>query len=180
VPKLRYTYNPDKARQLLAQAGYANGIDVENVATVGNYVADKEINEAIAAMLTAVGLRMTISTPEQAKRTTDFEAGKLPFYYQQRGSVRDPGGPLAQYMETGATKRLNYSNPKLDELFQKERATFNEDERKKLLWEIDELIQEEVPMFFLWRHKLLWGVSKSLDWTPRNDEAFYPSEVRVR
>jgi peptide/nickel transport system substrate-binding protein len=164
----------------MAQAGYGGGIDVENVATQGNYIGDKAINEAMAAMLTAVGLRMTVSTPEQSKRTTDFEAGKLPFYYQQRGSVRDPGGPLALYMETGATKRLNYSNPRLDELFVKDRGTFEDAERRKVLAEIVELIQEEVPMHFLWRHKLLWGVSKSIEWKPRLDEAFYPSTVRVK
>jgi peptide/nickel transport system substrate-binding protein len=180
VPKLRYTYDPNKAKELMAQAGYPNGIDVDNIASNGSLIADKEVNEAIGAMLTAVGLRMKITTPEPAKRTTDIESGQAPFYYQQRGSVRDPGGPLAQYIETGASKRLNYSNPKIDELFKKERATFDEVERKKVLAELVELIQEEVPMYFLWRHKPIFGVAKSIDYTPRQDEGFYPSTIRMK
>ena len=97
-----------------------------------------------------------------------------------RGQLRDPGRPLAQYFETGATKRLGYSNPRADELFGQARAAFDPNERKKILAEIQNLLTEEAPAAFMWRQKLQWGIAKNIEWTPRTDEAIYASEIRVK
>src|SRR5262249_14661362 len=53
----RYSYNPERAKQLLAQAGYPNGLDVELQTPVGRYVQDKQSAEAMAQMLTQAGIR---------------------------------------------------------------------------------------------------------------------------
>jgi peptide/nickel transport system substrate-binding protein len=94
--------------------------------------------------------------------------------------VRDPGPPLSQYFQTGVTKRLNYSNPELDALFNQERATFEPEQRKQLLVKIMSLITEEAPAQFLWRHKLLWGVANSIQWTPVPNEAIWAADIRVK
>src|SRR5262249_43143755 len=51
----KYTYDPAKARELLKQAGYPNGVEVDYYATVGRYISDKQVSEAIVPMLEAVG-----------------------------------------------------------------------------------------------------------------------------
>ena len=57
-PKLqpKYTYNPEKAKELLKQAGYPNGVDVELQTPVGRYTLDKQVSEAMIPMLNAGGL----------------------------------------------------------------------------------------------------------------------------
>ena len=81
-----------RARQLVAQAGYPNGLDVEFATSAGRYTMDKQISEAIAQMLTAVGIRaQALLTPEYSTYWASILEGKVPFYYQQRGSIRDPG-----------------------------------------------------------------------------------------
>ena len=78
--KPRYTYNPKKARELLAKAGYPNGVDVKLYTLVGRYTLDKQVNEAVAAMLTEVGIRTKLQTPEWPTLWANVQKGKVPFF----------------------------------------------------------------------------------------------------
>ena len=176
----RYTYNPERARQLLAEAGYPNGLDVELATPVGRYVQDKQASEAMAAQLTAVGIRTRLLTPEWPTLWADVQAGKVPFYYMGRGSVSDPGPALSQYFETGVSPRIGYSNPQLDALFAKERASFDPNERKKALSELMSYLTEEAPAHFLWTINMLWGMDKNVEYQPRPDMRIFANEIRVR
>ncbi len=176
----RYTYDPERAKQLLAQAGYPNGVDVELYTPVGRYTQDKQVAEAMAQMLTAVGIRTRLMTPEWPTMWADVQAGKTAFYYMGRGSVLDPGRPLSQYFETGVSPRVGYSNPQVDALFVKERGTFDPEQRKQTLNELLSLITEEAPGHFLWRHKMLWGLARNIELTPRPDDRIFANEIRVR
>jgi peptide/nickel transport system substrate-binding protein len=176
----RYTYDPEKAKQLLAQAGHPNGVDVELSTPVGRYTLDKQISEAVAAMLTEVGIRTKLLTPEWPTLWANVQKGRVPFYYMGRGSVLDPSAALHQYFKTGGSPRIGYSNPKLDELLDKEQQSFKPSERKKYLSQAMSLMTEEAPAHFMWRHKLLWGVSKKLDYQPRADARVYGMEIKVR
>ena len=93
----------------------------------------------------------------------------MAFFYQARGSLRDLGN-FNEYFETGVTKRINYSDPRVDALWAQARASFDPDARKRVLSELQSVLLEDVPVHFLWRNKVLWGVSNSVDWTPRADE----------
>ena len=122
-PKLNY--DPETAKKLLAQAGYPNGVDVELQTPVGRYTLDKQLTEAMIPMLNAVGIRAKLLTPEWATLWANVQKGTMPFYYMGRGSVQDPSAALHQYFHTGETPRIGYSNPKLDELLDKEQAEFD-------------------------------------------------------
>jgi len=90
-------YDPEKAKQMLAEAGYPNGFDFTFKYSAGRYVQDKEAGQAIAAQLAKVGARAkqevlepgTFLTQMQAKQLTDMHlGGYLPppdahFMYQQ-------------------------------------------------------------------------------------------------
>lgn len=178
--KPRYEYNPEKAKKLLAQAGYPNGVDVELQTPVGRYTLDKQVTEAIAAMLTSVGIRAKLLTPEWPTLWANVQAGRVPFYYMGRGSVLDPSPPLHQYFRTGVTPRIGYSNPKVDEVLYKEQQEFDPTKRKKYLSQAMSLITEEAPACFLWRHKLLWGMTKKVDYNPRPDAFIFGLDIRSR
>jgi peptide/nickel transport system substrate-binding protein len=176
----KYTYNPEKARALLKQAGYPNGVDVELSTPVGRYTLDKQITEAMVPMLTAVGIRTKLLTPEWATLWANVQVGKVPFYYMGRGGVVDPSAALAQYFETGASPRIGYSNAKLDELLSAERQAFDPAKRKKLLGQAMGLITEEAPAQFMWRHQLLFGLAKNVDYRPLPSERIYGWNMKVR
>jgi len=175
----RYRYDPEKARQLVLQAGFPNGVDVDFYTPVGRYTLDKQIAEAIVPMLHAVGIRAKLQTPEWATLWANVQAGKVPFYYMGRGGVIDPSVALAQYFETGGSPRIGYSNPKLDRLLAQERQTFDPTKRKKLLGEAMSLITKEAPAHFLWRHQLAYGMARNIDYKPRPDLRIFGANMRV-
>ena len=181
-PKLqpRYTYNPEKAKELLKQAGYPNGVDVELQTPVGRYTLDKQLTEAMVPMLKAVGIRTKLLTPDWATLWANVQVGKVPFYYMGRGGVVDPSAALAQYFETGASPRIGYSNPKVDELLKQERQTFDPAQRKKILGQAMALITEEAPAQFMWRHQLLFGMAKNVDYRPLPSERIYGWNMKVK
>ncbi|MBI4495078.1 MAG: peptide ABC transporter substrate-binding protein [Chloroflexi bacterium] len=176
----RYTYDPARAKQLLAQAGYPNGVDVELSTPVRRYVQDKEVSEAMAQMLTAVGIRTKLLTPEWATLWENVQKGKVPFYYMGRGGVQEPGRPLADYFETGVTPRIGYTNPRVDALFKQERASFDPVERKKLLQELMSLITEDAPAHFLWRQNFITGVAKQIEHHPHPSGRVFASQIWVK
>jgi peptide/nickel transport system substrate-binding protein len=175
----KYDYNPDKARKLLAQAGYPNGIDVELQTPVGRYTLDKQINEAIVAMLNSSGFRAKLLTPEWATLWANVQAGKVPFYYMGRGSVVDPSVALSQYFETGISPRIGYANPKFDKLLATERQTFDPAKRRKVLSEAMGLLTEEAPACFMWRHKMTYGLAKHIDYKPTPSGRIFGEDIRL-
>jgi peptide/nickel transport system substrate-binding protein len=176
----KYTYNPEKAKELLKQAGYPNGVDVELQTPVGRYTLDKQLTEAMVPMLNAVGIRTKLLTPEWATLWANVQNGKVPFYYMGRGGVVDPSAALSQYFETGGSPRIGYSNPKVDELLSAERQAFDPAKRKKILGQVMSLITEEAPAHFLWRHQLLFGMAKNVDYRPLPSERIYGWNMKVK
>lgn len=176
----KYSYNPEKSKELLKQAGYPSGVDVELQTPVGRYTLDKQVSEAMIPMLNAAGFRAKLLTPDWATLWANVQVGKVPFYYMGRGGVVDPSAALAQYFETGASPRIGFSNSKVDDLLKQERQTFEPAKRKKLLGEAMSVITEEAPAHFLWRHQLLFGMAKNVDYRPLPSERIFGWNMKVR
>lgn len=168
-----YTYDPDKARALVRQAGFPNGVDVDLYTPVNRYVNDKQVAEAMIPMLNAVGIKAKLKTPEWATLWANVRKGKTGFYMMGRGGMVDPSGALSQYFETGVAPRIGYSSPKVDALLRKERATFDVEERKKVLNQAINAILEDAPAHFLWHQKSHYGVANGVNIDMRPDHFVY-------
>jgi peptide/nickel transport system substrate-binding protein len=176
----KYSYDPAKAKQLLTEAGFPNGVDVELFASADRYVNDRQSTQAIGSMLTKVGIRTKVSIRDYSIEWPNVRKGLVPFYYQGRGSVIDPSPFLEQYFQSGVEPRIGYSNPQLDKLLEAERREFDPALRKQLLLKAYDLIQEEVPAFFLWRIDALYGVSDKVGFKPHSDERIFGTDITVK
>ena len=75
----------------------------------------------------------------------------------------DPSPAFVNILKGGSL--IGWSSPTVDGLLQKERATFDPTERKKVLNQAFGKLEQQ-PACFMWRHKLLYGISKSLAYKP--------------
>jgi peptide/nickel transport system substrate-binding protein len=57
-------YDPDRARELLAEAGYSDGFELGFDYSIGRYFADREVAEAVIGYLDAVGIRVVPNAME--------------------------------------------------------------------------------------------------------------------
>ena len=73
-----FTYDPNKARALLREAGYANGFDFSISGTSGTYPGDRDIVQAVAGQLNQVGVRTRVDISEIGVQLQSVLARKLP------------------------------------------------------------------------------------------------------
>ena len=62
----RYPYDPDKARELLAEAGYPDGFTITGSATTGRYFRDRPFMDAVIAQWSQVGIEVEMEYPESS------------------------------------------------------------------------------------------------------------------
>ena len=163
-PERVNSYDPKRAKALLAEAGYPNGgPDIVFNTAVGRYVSDRQVAEVVAQMLRQVGFRVTLNAPEYANFWAAVRKGAAPFFYMGRGSVFDPSDAAGQFLGTGQSPRVQYSNPEFDRLLA---AQFAEPDPKKRcdIWrQLNQIVIDEAPMHFMWTHSVLTGERANID-----------------
>ena len=70
----KYNYDPEKAKELLAEAGYEDGFTLKIEAPTGKYLMDAEIAQAISAMLSQVGITVDLQLLESSAYSNVFSA----------------------------------------------------------------------------------------------------------
>ncbi len=155
----RYPYDPKKARDLLAKAGYPGGVDVKLYFSAGRFAQDREVCQVVAAQMEKGGFRIELISQEWAIfwGPSGVNGGKLPLYYIGRGSLVDADTLYDQYFRTGTTKRLSYSNPEFDKLIEEEQGTADPKKRISLLQQAGKILMEDVPFVPLFNLADLYG-----------------------
>src|SRR6266478_7810772 len=182
-PKLkRYPYDPQKAKQLLAQAGFPNGCDIQLYYSAGRYPKDKEVCQVVAAQMVKGGFRVELISQEWALfwDKQGVNGGKLLFYYIGRGSLTDADTLYDQYFRTGTTKRSNYSNPELDKLVEEQQKTPDMKKRTAILQQAGKIVMEEAPFVPLYNLADIYGVAKNVNWKLRPDEKVLAWDIKIR
>jgi peptide/nickel transport system substrate-binding protein len=177
----RYPYDPQKAKQLLAKAGYANGCDVQLYYSAGRYPKDREVCQAVAAQMVKSGFRVELISQEWALfwGQEGVNGGKLPFYYNNRGSLSDADTIYDQYFRTGTTKRCNYSNPELDKLIDEEQKIPDIKKRIALLQRAGKILMDDAPFVPLYNLASIYGAAKNLAWKMRPDEKVLGWDMKI-
>ncbi|NJR64206.1 MAG: ABC transporter substrate-binding protein [Leptolyngbyaceae cyanobacterium CRU_2_3] len=144
-----YEYNPDKAKKLLAEAGYPNGFDLELWYMPINgtsFPTPKPIAEAWAADLTRIGIRTRLNTKDWAAYLADRlkPPGFQAFMMGWTGDYGDPDNFFYYHFSPSGTKDLgNWQNDRLFKLLDEARQKSQVSDRAKLYAEVDKLVFEE-------------------------------------
>ncbi len=178
----RYPYDPKKSRELLAQAGYPNGMEVKFYYSAGRYPQDREVCQAIAAQMAKGGFRVELISQEWAIfwGNSGVNGGKLPFYYIGRGSLIDADTLYDQYFKTGTSKRVGYSNSEFDRLINEEQKTYDRKKRAAILRQAGKILMEDAPFVPLFNLADLYGVARNVIWKPPPDEKVLVADIKIR
>lgn len=159
-----YTYNPEKAKELLAEAGYPDGFDLTILST-STYSMHELPAISIQDDLKAIGINVTLDLPDWATRLTkgnasDYQAAIVGMSFD----YADPDCLMTYFYGDAVSNNhpIAFKDAELDALFDKGRAVLDEEEHNKIYTQLYERILETAPAaFFMWRdqsYTMLEGV----------------------
>jgi peptide/nickel transport system substrate-binding protein len=167
-----YAFDPEKARALLAEAGYPDGVQV-TMDTQGSY---KDTAQAVASLLSKAGFETQVAVGESALLSKKWrtegapKTGDLYFTSWGNGSL-DPQGIFMPTHHTAARgNSAGYSNPEVDKLLTDAATEVDREKRAGMYREAEAIATADVPYVYLWVPQDIYGVSKRLSgWTPSPD-----------
>jgi len=141
LPAEPMPYDPARAKQLLAEAGYPNGIDAGEFTPIPGFPT---IAEAIMNYLNAAGIRVRLKQMERATFYADWQAKKLRGLFQTGAGN---SGNAASRVEAFIQSKGPYAYggyPDIDELFQKQAGERDRKQREAMLYKIQQLTIDRV------------------------------------
>jgi peptide/nickel transport system substrate-binding protein len=187
VPDLPPTpYQPDRAKALLAEAGYPKGLRVTIHGPNDRYVNDAKIIQAVAQMWQRIGVMTTVDA--MPWNTYVARAGKQEFSIFLLGWGVGSGeglNPLRAQLATwnparglGTANRGRYSNPAVDALIDQAMGTMDDGAREKIIQQAMKTAMDDVPVIELHLQKNIWATRKGLVYEPRVGEETLAMGVR--
>ncbi len=165
----RYRTDPERARQLLAEAGLANGFELTLTYSSGGTevggVSSEVLASKIADDLSKIGIRVTLDPRAPDVRLADYRAGKLQSTISGwTPDFLDPHGWAIPFGVPGeaAARRVAYNNPQVADLFQRAARTADPQERARLYAEGQRLLNEDAPFLCLYQPKAQIAVGKNV------------------
>jgi peptide/nickel transport system substrate-binding protein len=155
VPK--YPHDPERARALLDTAGYrsVNGVRFHIQMKTSTEESTRLLAAVFQQQLRDVGIALDIRTFESATFLADVQKGLFQFYsLRWIGGNQDPD--MFEYVyhsrkfPPNGANRSFYQSARIDALIDQARSEIDQNTRKKLYAEIQQLLAEELPSINLW------------------------------
>lgn len=168
-----WPYDPQKARQLLAEAGYPNGFEADLLTPNGRYIQDYQFAQAIAAQLSRVGIRARVRTADWPTFVSEVvkPLDQTSIHMLVLGWATpypDADGELygqfhsSQWPPRGLAPSF-YRNERVDALLDEARRLADQERRRALYAEAQRLIWEDAPWAWLWSQKFYVAVDAGVE-----------------
>jgi len=158
----KYSFDLDKAKQLMSEAGFANGIE-----TTLDYISrpeDQQNAQLYQQMLEKIGVKLTLQPSERVAWVQKTLAGDYEFSAFQTGTPRpDSDLTVTAYLGTNGTSAwVGLNNAEIDRLLDEGRTAFDAAKRIATYAQVQKLIFDDASIGFTWRRSGAWAFSKAV------------------
>lgn len=160
-----YSYDQTKARELLAEAGWAD-VDGDGILEKGSekfsitlYTYPQRpglspMAEAIQAMLKEVGIKVEVRVMDSSAIQEFMTDRDMYLMTDHVAKVPDPDYYFMKtYHSKGSSNKWRYSNPEMDSLLEQGRRTFDLSKRQDIYDRVQEIAVDEVPVVYVAYYK---------------------------
>jgi peptide/nickel transport system substrate-binding protein len=161
-----YPNDPDKAKALLAEAGYPDGFSTTLLVPSGD-VTYRQVASALQSDLGKVGVKVQIQTIEGSSQYSTTKAGnfEMSLSYATSDTI-DPDqliGFTAINPERANAFHTQWKDDRVNELYQQERTTLDGPEREKQFQEMEQRVHDGAPFIFLYHQATTYASRKNVD-----------------
>ncbi len=170
--------NIERAKALLAEAGYPDGFTVRLDGPNDRYINDDQIETAVANQLARIGIKVEVNALPKAQYSGLENKGNCSFFLSGWSNTNGDGAPtFERLLHTpneagtvgGGNHSTNYSNPDVDRLADAAAAEFDPKARARDLEQAARIAMDDLPHIPLHFQMDLYAISDRIDWKPRRE-----------
>jgi peptide/nickel transport system substrate-binding protein len=176
-----YSYDIDKARKLLEEAGYEDGFEMtlsfppEGVEGTTNVL---EVAQIIAAQLSQLGIDVKLDLTDPATQFTRYKNREFQAYLFTWDTQIEPDRYLYSLFDSDA-RGYYYKNTEVDSLLRKGRSTMDQAQRKIIYEKIHRVLYEDAPWVFLYNQLGYYAFKSNIDFEAPADGMMFFYDVDV-
>ncbi len=160
-----YEFDSAKAKQMLADAGYADGIEVEFMYLPG--AQTDQMVQILQQMWGEAGITLVLKPMESAALTSALNAGEHQMCTAGTSmGLNDAGEGLNKFFHSknafSSSSRSNLSNPEVDAILDQIASTLTADARIPLVEQAQEMIHAQTPLLYICHTNILVGTTNNV------------------
>ncbi len=172
----RLPYDPEAAKQLLVDAGYPDGFDVELRCPNDRYVNDEAICTAVVGMFGKIGVNVSLNSQTKSKHFKELKEDKGDFYMLGWGVPTLDSHYVFHYLyDSGASwNKVNFSNARVDELIKVMEGEVDLTKRNAAIAEAWKIVKDDISYLPLHHQVISWASKKNINVPirPNNEPLF--------
>jgi peptide/nickel transport system substrate-binding protein len=179
-------HDPARARQLMAEAGYADGFEIGLLCPNNRYVNDERICTAIAGMLAKIGVRVALTALPRAQFFQKVDQFDVTLHlYGWGGATTDPGFTLTPVIHSpdgkgkGDFNSGRYRDEALDQAIDEIAREMDGARRTALIHQAFRRVREQVYTIPLHRQVIPWAARSGVRPVHRADNVVEAAWVRI-
>ena len=184
-----YPFDIERARELMAEAGHADGFRMTLDATNNRYVNDQQIAQALAQMLSQIGIDLELNLMPRAnffgyiRVPSDQSSFIMSGWDVPSGDAGSMYGAMFHTRDVreayGRVNRGAYSNPEVDALIIEADSTAVVEERHATLQKATEILLHDIPMIPVHYEQDIYAAHDGVLFTPRTDKFLWAFEMDI-
>ncbi len=181
-PELTPRHDVAKAKELMKEAGYPDGFECSMIAPNNRYVKDEKIAQAVAAMLSKIGIKANLTTMPKAQYWNKFDAQVADIQMIGWHPDTEDSANYTEFLlmcpnkETGYGQYNsgNYCNKEVDQLILDAQTETDQEKRTAMLKKVERILYEDAAFVPLhWQH-LSWAGKDNLKIEPIVNKQNFP------